>query len=193
MLTEWATYDELKPALHEAMMYGYDCVRNRRVQRAMRKGAKDLFYGVNTAMSKLPVLYWIKNDKKGTFFTFLVLEGSEANSYAIETTRDSKHCIFVIHGHAISRYRERSKFEGTIEQACVKVLTELMLCMPVNDSDTTYISFDGGVFLCNVTNRVLHIRTFITYRQCKPNQRLWMYKSGKELEDLLKEIQKTYD
>lgn len=184
MLTEWSTYDELHTALHEAQMYGFDSRRNQAVQRALRLGALYVFHRAKTPKSKVPALYWFEGGKNNIFFTFIVLQGSEGESFAIETTKDSKHGIVVIHSHAINRYRERRKLQGALEVVQKKVLSELVIFSPVNDSDTSYVSFDGGVFLCNRNDRILHLRTWISDRQCKPNQRLWSRKSEREIEEL---------
>ena len=98
--------------------------------------------------------------------------------------------ILVIHSHAINRYIERRKFDGTIEQAQHKLLDELEIHKSVKDGTdgTQYIYFDGGIFICTVVDRVFHMRTFIMNRQCSPMQRMKSLQSEKELEIIKREI-----
>lgn len=190
MFTEWTTYELLSKALDEVQEYGYASLHNTKIQRAMRTGTDYVIHHVNTPKSKHPAIYLFFNDKKGTFYSFLALQGSEGISFAVKGNKASPYGIIVIHSHAINRYVERSKFEGSVEEASTYVIMGLMVCVPTKDSDTTYISFDDGVFLCNVTQKVLHIRTYITYKQCKPNQRIWLIKSEMALEELKKKFLK---
>lgn len=186
MFTEWATYEQIDEALNEVREYGFISMDNSKIRRAKRKGVDCVVHYVNTPKSKYPAVYFFFNDKRNMFFSFLALEGSEGTSFAIKGSKDSQYGITVIHSHAINRFVERSCYKGSVQDAAEYILMGLMICVPTKDSDTTYISFCDGVFLCNVVNGVLHIRTFITYKQCKPNQRIWMIKSGMALEELKK-------
>lgn len=195
MLNEWATYDELRAAAQEAREYGESSRRNQKVQRALRRGCLDVYHRVNTPKSKHPVLYHFVNDAAGTWFSFLVLQGTEGESYASAAITGHETPIFVIHSHAINRYMERSDFKGTIEQARMSIFAGLLLASPSKDSDTYYIPFSNGMFLCQEKDQVFRVRTFINERQMKPNQRLWKRKSQNDtvtnLEHLLEEMNET--
>ncbi len=188
MLSEWATYDELNKALLEARMYGFFSINSKQVRKEFKKGAKKVFHRVNTPKHRLPVLYMFINETGGPFATNLVLQGSEGESFAVCLTFSEQ--ILVIHSHAINRYIERRKFDGTIEQAQRKLLDELEIHKSVKDStdETQYIYFDGGIFLCQVVDRVFRLRTFIMNRQCSPMQRMKSLQSEKELEQIKREI-----
>lgn len=194
MLTEWSTYDELKPALREARDYGETSRRNQKVQRLLRLGASDVYHRVHTPKSKIHVLYRFVNDRAGTWFSFLVLQGSEGESFAASVITDNDTGIIVIHSHAVNRYMERSSFNGTIEEAQRMIISVIMITCPSKDSDTYYIPFCDGVFLCQEKDHVLHVRTYVNDRQLKPNQRLWKRKSQNDtidkLEQLVKEMEK---
>lgn len=195
MLTEWSTYDQLATALAKARNYGETSRRNQKVQRALKRGATDVYHRVNTPKDKIPVLYHFVNDKRETWFTFVLLAGSEGESIAVNAVFDNPTDIIVIHSHAVNRYMQRSTFEGTLEEAQRTVLAGILISCPSKDSDTYYIPFGNGLFLCHEKDRVMHIRTYVGDRQLKPNQRLWKRKSQndtiEQLEQLVKEIEET--
>ncbi len=190
MLNEWATYDELIPALREARGYGETSRRNQKVQRQLRLGVHDVYHRVRTPKSKIPVFYWFVNDPSGTWFSFLVLQGSEGESFAASVITDSDTGIIVVHSHAINRYMERSTFKGTLEKAQLLILLGMMIACPSKDSDTYYIPFVEGVFLCQEKDHVLHVRTYVNDSQLKPNQRLWKRKS---INDTTEQIKQFYE
>lgn len=190
MLNEWATYDELIPALREARGYGETSRRNQKVQRQLRLGVHDVYHRVRTPKNKIPVFYWFVNDPNGTWFSFLVLKGSEGESFAASVITDSDTGIIVVHSHAINRYMERSTFKGTLEKAQLLILLGMMIACPSKDSDTYYIPFVEGVFLCQEKDHVLHVRTYVNDSQLKPNQRLWKRKS---INDTTEQIKQFYE
>ncbi len=190
MLNEWATYDKLIPALSEARDYGQTSRRNQKVQRQLRLGVHDVCHRVRTPKNKIPVFYWFVNDPDGTWFSFLVLKGSEGESFAASVITDSDTGIIVVHSHAINRYMERSTFKGTLEKAQLLILLGMMIACPSKDSDTYYIPFVEGVFLCQEKDHVLHVRTYVNDSQLKPNQRLWKRKS---INDTTEQIKQFYE
>ena len=54
--------------------------------------------------------------------------------------------------------------------------------------ETMYIHFDGGIFLCTISDRVLHLRTFIMNRQCSPIQRMKSLTSEKNTKKMKREF-----
>ena len=85
---------------------------------------------------------------------------------------------------------ERHHFDGTLEEAQRKILDGLMINDVQSDATdgTKYIHFDGGLFLCTESDRVMHLRTFIMNRQCTPMQRMKSLASEKNVERLKREI-----
>lgn len=188
MLTEWSKYEDLEAAVKKARNYGDITRRNQKVQRQLRLGVCDVFHRVCTPKDKIPVFYWIINDSGHSWFSFVVLQGSEGESFAAKINTDSDTGIIVVHSHAINRYMERSSFEGSLEKAQRMVLMGMMIASPSHDSDTYYIPFADGLFLCQEKDRVLHVRTYVNDSQLKPNQRLWKRKSIEETNKHYNEI-----
>lgn len=85
---------------------------------------------------------------------------------------------------------ERSTFKGTLEKAQLLILLGMMTACPSKDSDTYYIPFVEGVFLCQEKDHVLHVRTYVNDSQLKPNQRLWKRKS---INDTTEQIKQLYE
>lgn len=190
MLTERSTYNQLLPALQEVKDYTQLTLNNPSVRRTLKRDFVILIKRVNTAWNKVPAAYVYIKEKKGlNIFGFVVLEGSEGESFAASYRHD-RFKVLVIHGHAINRYIERHGYEGTLEQATGKLMLALGTSVPTNDSDTTYIYFDNGTFLCNSKGEVLHVRTYINNQQCHRNQRLWSEKSKMKTDKVIKTIEK---
>lgn len=190
MLTEWSKYEDLEAAVKKARNYGDITRRNQKVQRQLRLGVHDVYHRVRTPKDKIPVFYWFVNDPNNTWFSFVVLQGSEGESFAAKVITDSDTGIIVVHSHAINRYMERSTFKGTLEKAQLLILLGMMIACPSKDSDTYYIPFVDGVFLCQEKDRVLHVRTYVNDRQLKPNQRLWKRKS---INDTTEQLNQFYE
>lgn len=190
MLSEWATYNELMPQMLEVRSYAPDTLNNGELKRQLKKQYTLLLKRVNTAKNKVPAAYiYIKAKKHFEFFGFVVLEGSEGESYATIYNHETCHAI-VIHSHAINRYIERTNYQGTLEQATGKLMLAMGTSKATHDSDTTYLYFDDGIFICNTKDQVLHVRTFITNEQCHRNQRLWSRRSEMQSEQIIKIIEK---
>ena len=190
MLTEWATYDKLMPQLLEVRSYAPLTLNNSELKRQMKKKYNIFLKRVNTAMNKVPATYiYLKVNKYFEFYGFVVLKGSEGDSYA--TTYHHETCkAIVIHSHAINRYVQRTNYQGSLEQATGKLMLAVGTSKPTHDSNTTYLYFDDGIFLCNEKDLVLHVMTFITNGQCHRNQRLWSSKSEMQSEQIIKTIEK---
>lgn len=188
-MTEWATYDYLSDALGKAIAYGYKSIKCDDVRKAFRNGKRLVYHRVKTpAPDKIPVFYtFARTDKDEYIRTQLVLEGSEGDSYAGRV--EDEDMFYVIHSHAINRFVERRQFHGSHEVAERHIINGLLINDVQKDGtdETRYIYFDGGLFLCTVTDRVLHLRTFIMNRQCSPVQRMKSLTSEKNTEQLKRE------
>lgn len=190
MLSVKSTYDQLLPALQEVKDYTHLTLNNSAVRRTLKKDFVIMIRRVNTAWNKVPAAYVYIKEKKGmNIFGFVVLKGSEGDSFAASYRHDRFKAL-VIHGHAIKRYIERHGYEGTLEQATGKLMLALGTSVPTNDSDTTYIYFDSGTFLCNGKGEVLHVRTYINNQQCHRNQRLFSEKSKMKTDKVINAIEK---
>ena len=183
MMNEWATYDDIMTAFTKAHDYGFISARNTAVRRKLKR-QHDVLHRVNTMIDKIPVIYWFQPDPP--HITILPLAGKQGESYAVRTV--DKNRLIVLHAHAIDRFKERTAYTGTDDDALRSIIINLMFSAPVSDSDTSYIGYHGGLFLCNMANGVLHARTFITYEQCHTNQKLWLSKSENERVKLLEDI-----
>ena len=138
----------------------------------------------------MPVLYIFAPDGHGgvLYRTFLILKGKDGDSFCASV--DQSGIFQVIHGHAIRRYMERRKFQGTLEQAQNRIMSELFINGVEKDltDETRYIYFDGGLFLCTYDDGVMHLRTYITNRQCSPMQRMMSFRSQKQANELRRRL-----
>ena len=191
MLTENETYETYDKILRTARSYGADCRKSSIVQKAFKDKKRNVFFRrVNLPVSKQPVIYqYHRNGKSLPYRTFLVVEGSEGESF-VGSVFDGKY-YEVIHSHAINRYIERRGFNGTLNEAQINIFEGLNYYYVTNDytDDTDYIYFDGGVFLCNMKDNVIHLRTFIMNRQCYPNQRILSLESENGIKLFKKELE----
>lgn len=178
--------------------YADNSKRNQQVQRALRRGKKEIVRRVHTPKHKHTALYnYFKEGKEIRQSFHLVLRGSEGDSFAtLSIYKDADYDIIVLHSHAIKRYMQRTHYKDSLEKAQLMLISTIALFKAVHDSDTYYSTFFQGVFLGNVVDRVLHLRTFITSEQCHTNQKLWRNKSAntvnelrKHLEELTKEME----
>lgn len=189
-MNEFATHEQLDTALNVAVEYGHKSIRSPRVLKAFKLGKPIIYHRVNTpAPQRYPVLYSFACVRGRLFFrTFLVLEGSEGDSFAGRVADES--LFYVLHSHAINRYVERHRFGGTLEEAQRTILNGLMINDVQKDGtdETMYIHFDGGIFLCTISDRVLHLRTFIMNRQCSPIQRMKSLTSEKNTKKMKREF-----
>lgn len=117
-------------------------------------------------------------------YPYLLIEGKEGESY-VSAWKDE---IFMLHGHAIKRYIERTGSRRSRHDIVLDMLGVLSAVAVPHDSDTWYINYRGGMFLCTIIDGIFHIRTFITEKQAKQNQRLFAIKSENETTNLRKRI-----
>jgi len=191
MLTENTHHDTLMQALVEVYDYSDNSIRNQQVQRAMRRGKDKIVRRVNTPSNKHTALYYYyKENKEIKCAFYLVLKGSEGDSFACPPIWDDvDYDIVVLHSHAINRYMQRTDFKGSLEEAQTLLASAVGVFKAVHDSDTYYLSFYNGVFLGNVVDNILHLRTFINTEQCHTNQKLWRIKSANSLNELAKRFE----
>lgn len=182
MLTENETYETYDEVMRMARDYGASCAKSAPVRKAFRNKKRDTFFRrVNIPVSKHPVIYEYKRGADGNlpYRTFLVVEGSEGESFVASTARGNMYQV--MHSHAINRYMQRSRFEGTFDEARLKIMDYLHYYYISKDytDDTKYVYFDGGMFICTVDGNIMHFRTFIMNRQCHLNQRMLSLESEK--------------
>lgn len=192
-MNEFSPLEKIDKALQSVQDYCNAALRSPIVKKAMKRGDKEIYRRVNTP-DKVPAVYAMSLFNK-LYYTrsFAVLEGRDGDAFASRVMCSSgAYKAVVIHSHAIKRYIERHHFEGTLEQAQRKILTTLgnNARIPDNMSESSYIDFDGGVFLCIVKDKILHFNTFIMHRQCKPDQRLRALKSEKMTKELNEEFER---
>ena len=194
-MTEKSTYQELLSAIHSAEEYAKVNGRSPKVMRAGRKNIRVVEWRGNTP-DHVPAMYLHFIDRKKAkgvlTLSFLVLKGSEGDSYGV---RMQGGLIIILHSHAINRYIERRRFEGTLKEATMAILDRLALFNQEWDDTTSYVYYDGGVFLGVHTDddKVLHLKTFIMNRQCYPNERMKSLAAEKEYEDYKKRVENAIE
>ena len=184
-LTERSTYEELIQAYEIAEKYGCKVLHNNKiVQRLCKKKTPVIHYRTKTPEPyKLPVIYKFIYDKKDKMYVIygnIVIKGREGEAFTYcqfivydgDFNNTAKNIPFILHSHAINRYIERRKFVGTIEEAQLKILDGISVCVIRTFDGQHYLYFDDGVFLCTENDAVVHIRTYITNAQCYQLQRL---------------------
>ena len=85
------------------------------------------------------------------------------------------HFFIAIHPHAIERYIERHKFEGSFEDAVMHILIHYRQVSYKKDNITKELicPFDTGVFLGYEDDEgILNLKTFVNNRQLYVNQRM---------------------
>ena len=183
-LNEYSPREDLEAAIASAAAYVYKNQRSQKVLRAQRMKAS-MYVCVGNTPDKVPVMYTHFFAKQRIISrAFVIVDGSEGDSYVGEYTNG----LFVIHSHAIRRYIERSGYEGKPEKAIIDIINETMHVYTAHDSDTYYVKYREGVFLCVVIDQVLHYRTWITDQQCHRNQLLFAKKSESEVKKFYENI-----
>ena len=200
MLKEYATYEELKDAQKEVREYGRSGYNNPRIMREFRHGKRVVWYRTRTPQNKYPALYYYtKGAAFNAFLGFGPKDWTHLGYLILEGTHKGQPCesycgsfnegyIAVVRGHAIYRYIERRHFDGSFDEAQKKILADMAFFDVKNDPTTSYIYYDGGVFLCDYTDGVLHIGTFVMNSKLYPVQRMKSLQSEKAIEELKKEI-----
>ena len=181
MLNENSPKKDLLEVAKAVVWYCESNQRSKEYRKAVKQGKSEFELRVNTP-EKYPALYIYHIGRLMVHYQpILLLEGSEGESYCLLSSPIRRkggywydESLIVLHGHAINRYIERRKFDGTYEQARRGILNHLCVMSVYPDSmdETFYLNYDGGSFLCNKVEGVLHLRTYIVNRQHYPEQRL---------------------
>ena len=183
-LNEYSPREDLEAAIASAAAYVYKNQRSQKVLRAQRMKAS-MYVCVGNTPDKVPVMYVHFFAKLRIISrAFVIVDGSEGDSYVGEYTNG----LFVIHCHAINRYIERSGCQDKREKVVIDIINETMHVYTAHDSDTYYVKYREGVFLCVVIDQVLHYRTWITDQQCHRNQLLFAKKSESEVKKFYENI-----
>lgn len=185
MLSEYSPKLELYNALVKVLEYAPKNTASPKVQRAFRKRMlMCVWYG--NIPDETPAMYVHMMDKKRIVtYPYLVIAGKDGESY-VSAWKDE---MFILHGHAVSRYIERTGSQRPRNDVVLDMLGIISVVATPHDSDTWYINYREGMFLCTIIDGIFHIRTFITERQAKKNQRLFSIKSGNETQKFRKEIE----
>jgi len=188
-LTEKSTYQDLLSAWKEVNDYGERAANAKAVKDALKK-SNVTYRRVNTPAKHRAFYIIIKTKKRMYHMPFLIVEGSEGDSFVALEDETVSHCLTVLHSHAIRRYIERRGWKGTVEQ-CEEYLLDAMWVTARNrDKYTKEITvyFDNGVFLGCEKDGISHLNTYVSNNRLYTNQRLMSRKLQDNYEKLLKEI-----
>ena len=183
-LTEKSTYKDLLSAWKEVNDYGYFAANEKNTKKALKKKGVTLARWVNTPKKNRALYIYARPNKKVYFTSFLIVEGSEGDSFV--SMDGDKQNITVYHSHAINRYIERHGFDGTLEQCQCYILNSTLLTTQNLDTITkeVVVYFDEGVFLGCVKDNVTHLNTYVSNNRLYTNQRLM----SRRLQDMLDEL-----
>ena len=191
MFTEQTPYNVLRKAYLEAKEYAFRVVDNKPEIRRKTLKKKPFFYRTRTPYGKYDILCLFKPESKKdvTWHALLVLKGKEGEAYSFpgkfETGEKETTGFYptIIHSHAINRYIERSHFKGTRLDAVKHLALSLESYMvPDYVGYDMYYYYEGGCFICEFIDNVLHYKTFIMNRQMYPNQRMLSLRAEKAAE-----------
>ena len=183
-LTEKSPYKDLLAAWNEVNDYGFYAANEKNTKKALKKKGVTLARWVNTPKKNRALYIYSRPNKKVYFTSFLIVEGSEGDSFV--TMEDDKEKMTVLHSHAINRYIERHGFDGTLEQCQCYILNYTMLTAQNVDTITkeVIVYFDEGIFLGCVKDNVTHLNTYVPNNRLYSNQRLM----SRRLQDMLDEL-----
>ena len=187
-LTEKSPYKDLLSAWKEVNDYGYFAANEKSTKKALKKKGVTLARWVNTPKKNRALYIYSRPNKKVYFTAFLIVEGSEGDSFV--SMEDDKEKMTVLHGHAINRYVERHGYDGTLEQCQCYILNDTMLTAQNMDTITreVIVYFDEGVFLGCVKDNVTHLNTYVPNNRLYSNQRLMSRRLQDMLDELIKKI-----
>lgn len=187
-LTEKSPYKDLLAALKEVNNYGFFAANERSTKKALKKKGVTLARWVNTPKKNRALYIYARPNKKVYYTSFLIVEGSEGDSFA--SMDGDKQTITVYHSHAINRYIERHGFDGTLEQCQCHILNNTLLTTQNVDTITkeVIVYFDEGVFLGCIKDNVTHLNTYVPNNRLYSNQRLMSRRLQDMLDELIKKI-----
>ena len=185
-LTEKSPYQDLLAAWQEVNDYGYFAANEKNTKKALKKKGVTLARWVNTPKKNRALYIYSRPNKKVYFTSFLIVEGSEGDSFV--TMEEDKEKMTVLHSHAINRYIERHGYDGTLEQCQCYILNSTLLTAQNVDTITkeVIVYFDEGIFLGCVKDNVTHLNTYVPNNRLYTNQRLM----SRRLQDMLDGIMK---
>lgn len=185
-LTEKSPYPDLLSAWKEVNDYGFFAANEKNTKKALKKKGVTLARWVNTPKKNRALYIYARPNKKVYFTSFLIVEGSEGDSFV--AMEDDKEKMAVLHSHAINRYIERHGFDGSLEQCQCYILNSTLLTAQNVDTITkeVVVYFDEGVFLGCVKDNVTHLNTYVSNNRLYTNQRLM----SRRLQDMLDGIMK---
>lgn len=183
-LTEKSPYKDLLSAWKEVNDYGYFAANEKNTKKALKNKGVTLARWVNTPKKNRALYIYTRPNKKVYYTSFLIVEGSEGDSFV--TMEDDKEKMTVYHSHAINRYIERHGFDGSLEQCQCYILNNTLLTTQNLDTITkeVIVYFDEGVFLGCVKDNVTHLNTYVSNNRLYTNQRLM----SRRLQDMLGEL-----
>ena len=189
-LTEKSPYKDLLAAWQEVNDYGERAANAKAVKDALKK-SNVTYRRVNTPEKHRAFYIIIKTKKRMYHMPFLIVEGSEGDSFvALEDEGKRNSCLTILHSHAINRYIERHGWKGTAEE-CQEYLLDSMWVTARNiDKYTREITvyLDDGVFLGAEKDNICHLNTYVSNNRLYTNQRLMSRKLQDNIEKLFKEI-----
>lgn len=187
-LTEKSPYKDLLAAMKEVNNYGFFAANEKSVKKALRQKGVTLARRVNTPKKNRALYIYARPNKKVYFTSFLIVEGSEGDSFV--SMEDDREKITIYHSHAINRYIERHGFDGTLEQCQCHILNNTLLTTQNLDTITkeVVVYFDEGVFLGCVKDNVTHLNTYVPNNRLYSNQRLMSRRLQDMLDELIKKI-----
>lgn len=187
-LTEKSSYKELFDAWNEVNDYGCFAANERGTKKALKQKGVTLARRVNTPKKHRALYIYARPNKKVYFTSFLIVEGSEGNSFV--SMEDDKEKITIYHSHAINRYMERHGWDGSLEE-CENYILESLWVMSINTdkyTKETIVYFDDGVFLGSEKDNICHLNTYVANQHLYPNQRLKSRKLQESIEELFSKL-----
>lgn len=180
-LTEKSSYKELFDAWNEVNDYGCFAANEKNTKKALKKKGTTIARWVNTPKKHRALYIYARPKDKVYFTSFLIVEGSEGDSFI--AMEGNKERLTVFHSHAINRYIERRGWDGTLEECQCYILNNTLLTTQCEDTITkeTIVYFDEGVFLGSIKDNISHFNTYVQNNRLFANQRLM----SRKLQDML--------
>lgn len=187
-LTEKSPYKDLLSAWKEVNSYGHFASNERSTKKALKKKGTTLARWVNTPKKNRAMYIYSRQGEMVYFTSFLIVEGSEGDSFV--SMEDDKEKMTILHSHAINRYIERHGYEGTLQECQCYILNNTLLTTQSVDTITkeVVIYFDEGVFLGCVKDNVTHLNTYVSNNRLYTNQRLMSRRLQDMLDELIKKM-----
>lgn len=187
-LTEKSSYKDLLAAWKDVNSYGHFASNERSTKKALKKKGTTLARWVNTPKKNRAMYIYSRQGEMVYFTSFLIVEGSEGDSFV--SMEDDKEKMTILHSHAINRYIERHGYEGTLQECQCYILNRTTLtaqCVDMITKDAA-VYFDDGIFLGCVKGNVMHLNTYVSNNRLYTNQRLMSRRLQDFLDELIKRM-----